>query len=251
MGFEIRTAIVTGARRGIGQAIAHALAEKGAAVVISDVNKEDCQKNVDEITKLGGRALAVECDVSSRDDVEEMVKITVAEFGSVDILVNNAGILSYKPILELTDDEWDKTISVNLKGQFICAQACAREMVKKQWGRIINIASISSGGCGIAFSQIGHYTASKGGVIGLTNALALELTPHGINVNAICPGAIDTPMTGGARESGQLEQILARIPKGRIGRPQEVADLAVFLASEEADYISGASVVIDGGWLTT
>jgi len=246
-----KTAIVTGARRGIGRAIALALAGEGANVVVSDISQKDCQKVVDEIERMGKRGLALKCDVSSSDDVEDMVRRTVAEFGRVDILVNNAGILAFKPFLELTDEDWDKTLNVNLKGQFLCARAAARDMVKNKWGRIINIASISSGGCGIAFPLIAHYTASKGGVMALTEALALELTPQGINVNAICPGAIDTDMAKGVKESGQLAQVLARIPKGRLGQPEEIASLAVFLASEESDYISGTAIVIDGGWLTS
>jgi NAD(P)-dependent dehydrogenase (short-subunit alcohol dehydrogenase family) len=246
-----KTAIVTGARRGIGRAIALALAREGANVVVSDISQKDCQKVVDEIERMGKRGLALKCDVSSSNDVEDMVKRTVAEFGRVDILVNNAGIITFKPFLELTDEDWDKTLNVNLKGQFLCARAAARDMVKNKWGRIINIASISSGGCGIAFPFIAHYTASKGGVMALTVALALELTPQGINVNAICPGAIDTDMAKGIKEGGQLAQVLARIPKGRLGQPEDIASLAVFLASEESDYISGAAIVIDGGWLTT
>jgi NAD(P)-dependent dehydrogenase (short-subunit alcohol dehydrogenase family) len=246
-----KTAIVTGARRGMGRAISLALAREGANVVVSDISQEDCQRVVDEIERLGRKGLAVRCDVSSGSDVEAMVRKTVAEFGGVDILVNNAGIISYKPFLELTEEDWDKTLNVNLKGQFLCARAAAKEMVKNKRGRIINIASISSGGCGIAFPLIAHYTASKGGVVALTEALALELTSQGINVNAICPGAIDTDMAKGAKESGQLEQVLARVPKGRLGQPEEIADLAVFLASDESEYISGAAIVIDGGWLTT
>jgi 3-oxoacyl-[acyl-carrier protein] reductase len=246
-----KTAIVTGARRGMGRAIALAMAREGANVVVSDISQEDCQKVVDEIEKLGRKGLALKCDVSSSNDVENMVKRTVAEFGRVDILVNNAGILTFKPFLELTDEDWDRTLNVNLKGQFLCARAAARVMAKNKWGRIINIASISSGGCGIAFPLIAHYTASKGGVVALTEALALELTSQGINVNAICPGAIDTDMAKGTKESGQLAQVLARIPKGRLGQPEEIASLAVFLASEESDYISGAAIVIDGGWLTS
>jgi NAD(P)-dependent dehydrogenase (short-subunit alcohol dehydrogenase family) len=251
MKLDNKTAIVTGARRGIGHAIALALAKEGANVVVSDVSQEDCQKVVIEIEVLGKRGLAVKCDVTSRVEVEDMVRRAVAEFGRVDILVNNAGVINFKPFLELTDEDWDNTLNVNLKGQFLCARAVAKEMVKNKWGRIINIASISSGGCGIAFPLIAHYTASKGGVMALTEALALELTPQGINVNAICPGAIDTDMTKGTKESGQLEHVLLRIPKGRIGQPEDIANLAVFLASEESDYISGAAIVIDGGWLTT
>jgi 3-oxoacyl-[acyl-carrier protein] reductase len=246
-----KIAIVTGARRGMGRAIALAMAGEGANIVVSDISQEDCQKVVDEIAKLGRKGLALKCDVSSSNDVENMVKRTVAEFGRVDILVNNAGILTFKPFLELTDEDWDKTLSVNLKGQFLCARAAAKVMAENKWGRIINIASISSGGCGIAFPLIAHYTASKGGVVALTEALALELTSQGINVNAICPGAIDTDMSKGVKEGGQLAQVLARIPKGRLGQPEEIASLAVFLASEESDYISGAAIVIDGGWLVT
>jgi len=160
-----------------------------------------------------------------------MGKRTVAEFSKVDILVSNAGIMDFKPFLQLTDVEWDKNLNVNLKGQFLCARAAGRVMIKNKWGRIINIASISSGGCGIAFPLIVHYTASKGGVLALTEALALELTSQGINVNAICPGAIDTDISKGVKESGQLAQVLARIPKGRLGQPEEIANLAVFLAS--------------------
>jgi NAD(P)-dependent dehydrogenase (short-subunit alcohol dehydrogenase family) len=207
---------------------------------------------VGEIEKLGRRGLAVRCDVTSTPEVEDMVKKTVAKFGKLDILVNDAGIIAFKPFLELTDEDWDKIMSVNLKGQFLCARAAAREMIRNKWGRIINIASISSGGCGIAFPLIAHYTASKGGVMALTEALALELTSQGINVNAICPGAIDTDMTKDIKQdSGQLRQLLTRIPKGRLGKPEDIGNLAAFLASEEADYISGAAIVIDGGWLTS
>lgn len=251
MKLENKTGIVTGARRGIGRAIALALAKEGANVVVSDVSQEECQKVVAEITALGRRGLALKCDVTSRAEVDDMVERTVAQFGNLDILVNNARIIAFKPFLELTDEEWDSTLSVNLKGQFLCARAAARHMVKNRWGRIINIASISSGGCGIAFPLIAHYTASKGGVMALTEALALELTSQGVNVNAICPGAIDTDMAKGVKESGQLQQVLQRIPKGRLGQPEDIANLAVFLASEESDYISGAAIVIDGGWLTT
>jgi len=246
-----KTAVVTGARRGIGRAIAMALAREGARVVVSDISREDCEKAVAEIKDAGAEAMAVKCDVSSRVEVEYMMERAVGEYGGLDILVNNAGVIDFKPFLQLTEEDWDRTINVNLKGQFLCAQAAADHMVKRGWGRIINIASISSGGCGIAFPLVGHYTASKGGVIALTEALARELTHQGINVNAICPGAIDTDMARGVKESGQLEQLLARIPKGRLGQPREIAGLAVFLASEESDYISGASIAIDGGWLTS
>jgi len=251
MRLDNKIAIVTGARRGIGRAIALALAKEGANVVVSDINQEDCQKVVAEVEGLGRIGLALKCSVTARAEVEDMVRRTVAEFGKLDILINNAGVITFKPFLELTDEDWDNIMNVNLKGQFLCAQAAAKEMTKNKWGRIINIASISSGGCGIAFPLIAHYTASKGGVMALTEALALELTPQGINVNAICPGAIDTAMAKGVKESGQLDRVLLRIPKGRLGQPEDIANLAAFLASEESDYISGAAIAIDGGWLTS
>jgi len=153
--------------------------------------------------------------------------------------------------MDLSEEEWDRTLTINLKGPFLCSQAAARDMLKRKWGRIINISSISSGGCGLAFPFIVHYTASKGGLSALSDALARELTPHGINVNSIAPGVIDTEMATDAKESGQVEQLLARVPKHRMGKPEEIAYAVAFLASEQADYISGASLVVDGGWLTT
>ncbi len=251
MKLENRVAIVTGARRGIGQAIAMAMGQEGANIVVCDINLEDSEKVAADIRNMGRKAFGIKCDVSSRREVDAMVARTVRELGKVDVLVNNAGIIAYHPFLEITEEEWDSILAVNLKGQFLCAQAAAKEMVKAGWGRIINIASVSYGGCGIAFPLIAHYTASKGGVIALTEALALELSPRGINVNAIAPGAIDTDMAKPVKESGEIRQVLVRIPKGRLGRPEDIASLAVFLASEESDYITGAAIVVDGGWLTT
>jgi NAD(P)-dependent dehydrogenase (short-subunit alcohol dehydrogenase family) len=221
------------------------MAKEGAHVVVSDVNLGDCEKVVAEIQAAGRQGLALKCDVCSRSDVEAMVKQTLEEFGKLDILVNNAARADFKPFLRLRDEDWDSALSANLKGQFLCAQAAAKAMTKNKWGRIINIASISSG-IGNAFPLMAHYTASKGGVIGLTKALALELAPYDINVNAICPGAIDT----GIIPPAMTQRMIARIPKGRMGRPEEVANLAVFLASEESEYITGSAIVIDGGWLS-
>jgi 3-oxoacyl-[acyl-carrier protein] reductase len=240
-----KVAIVTGSRRGIGRAIALALAKEGARVAVCDINREDCQKVVTEMENSGNRGLAIQCDVSSRQDVEDLIRSTVENFGKLDILVNNAARADFKSFLRLNDSDWDNALDVNLRGQFLCAQAAAKAMIKNKWGRIINIASISSG-IGSGFPLMSHYTASKGGVIGLTKAMAMELAAYDINVNAICPGAIDT----GLIPSEMAKRMIARIPKGRLGRPEEVANLAVFLASEEAEYITGSAIVIDGGWLS-
>lgn len=245
-----KVAIVTGARRGIGKGIALALAEAGADVVVSDISLEDCQKVVEEIEALDKKGLAIKCDVTQKLEVGEMVKKTVEEFGRLDILVNNAGIYAPKPFLELTEEEWDRTIDIDLKGQFFCAQAAAREMAKNKWGRIINIASIASGQVGAGVLASAHYCAAKGGVTGMTEALALELAPMGIRVNAVGPGAIDTAMTEDILADEQVKKgMLARIPVGRIGRPEDIAGMVVYLSSDEADYVNGATIFIDGGYL--
>jgi NAD(P)-dependent dehydrogenase (short-subunit alcohol dehydrogenase family) len=245
MSLKDRTAVVTGAGRGIGRAIALALAGAGANVALADLDLEGCRETATEIQRLGTGALAVKCDISSRSEVESLIGQTLVKFGKLDILVNNAARASFKPFLRLSEEEMDWALNTNLKGMFKCSQVAARAMIKNRWGRIINLSSISSG-LGNAFPLMAHYTASKGGVIGLTKALALELAPYDINVNAICPGAIDT----GLLPPGMAQRMVARIPKGRLGKPEEVAHLAVFLASEESEYITGTTVVIDGGWLS-
>lgn len=246
-----KVAIVTGSRRGIGKGIAKAFSQAGANVTVSDIDLEETQKTADEIAKETDReTLAVKCDVTQKQEVEEMVRQTVAKFGKLDILVNNAGIAPFKPFLEMTEEDWDKVLDINLKGQFLCAQAAAREMVKQNWGRIINIASIAAGQVGVGFSQIAHYCASKGGVTAFTEALALELGPMGIRVNAIGPGVIETKMTEGLMSDEQMKQgLLARMPVGRFGQPKDIAALSVYLASDEADFITGTTIFIDGGWL--
>ncbi len=245
-----KVAIVTGARRGIGRGIALKLAEAGADVTVSDISLEDCQKVVEEIEALGQKGLAVKCDVTNRSEVEEMVAQTVEKFGKVDILVNNAGIAGMKPFLELTEEEWDRVLDINLKGQFLCAQAAAKEMVKQKSGRIINLASIAAGQVGVGFAQSAHYCASKGGVTAMTEAMAIEFAPMGINVNALGPGVIETAMTEDFLADEKMKQgMLSRIPKGRFGQPEDVASAAVFLASDEADYITGTVLFVDGGWL--
>jgi len=261
--FELKNkvAIVTGARRGMGRTHALVLAKAGAKVVVSDISQEECQKVVDEIKKTGGEGLAVKCDVGNKKEVDEMVKKTVEKFGKVDILVNNAGICQFKPFLELTEEEWDRTLNINLKGYFLCAQAAAKEMVKQkspnqsklgtgQAGVIINIASVAMGQVGVGFPTLAHYCASKGGIVGMTETLALELAPYNIRVNAIAPGAIDTPMIASTKQDPKtMEATLSRIPLRRVGKPEEVSNLVLFLASEQSSYMTGSTVVIDGGWL--
>jgi len=250
--FELKdkVALVTGARRGMGRAHALALAKQGAIVVVTDINLAECEVVVKEIKSGNGRAQAFQLDVANAAEVDQVISAVIAEFGRLDILVNNAGVFLPKPALELTEADWDKTLNINLKGQFLCAQRAAREMIKQKWGRIINISSIASGQVGVGYPNAAHYTASKGGVIALTETLAIEWGQFGITVNAIAPGAIDTPMANfSAMPKDVLAALLARVPLRRIGQPEEVAPLVVFLASAESSYITGATFYVDGGWL--
>ena len=247
-----KIALVTGAKRGMGRAHALALAGQGAKVVVTNRSVEGCQAVVDEIISKGGEAVCFGMDVTNKAEVEQVFDEVIKKFGRLDILVNNAGIYAPKPALELTEEEWEKTIHVNLKGQFLCAQRAAKEMARNKWGRIINISSIASGGVGIGFAGAAHYAASKGGIIGMTETLAAEWAELGINVNVIAPGAVDTPMV---RETGKelakelVDEITQRVPLKRIGKPEEVSAMVVFLASEEASYVTGATFYVDGGWL--
>ncbi len=245
-----KVALVTGARRGMGRSHALALAKQGAKVAVTDVDLAECEKVVGEIGAAGGAAVAYKLDVSKKNEVDEIFNEVVARFGRLDILVNNAGIYFPKAALELTEEDWDRMLAINLKGQFLCAQRAAREMSKNKWGRIINIASVASGQVGVGIAGGAHYTASKGGIIGMSETLSIEWAPLGITVNVIGPGAIDTPMIAAAQLPKQaLEGMLARIPLKRMGRPEEVSAMVVFLASEEASYVTGATFFVDGGWL--
>ncbi len=252
-----KVAIVTGARRGMGRTHALTLARAGAKVVVSDISREDCQKVVEEIKNLpAGRqekkaeAVALKCDVSNKKDVENLVKKTVEKWGRVDILVNNAGICQFKPFLDLTEEEWNRTLDINLKGYFLCSQTAAKQMAKQKGGVIVNIASVAMGQQGIGFPNIVHYCASKGGIAAMTEAMALELAPYNIRVNAVAPGMIETPMVESFKQDPkQTEALLARVPMHRMGEPQEVSNLVLFLASDQSSYMTGSVVVIDGGWL--
>lgn len=245
-----KVALVTGARRGMGKAHSIALAKQGAKVAVTDISQEECQLVVDEIKSMGGEAVALKMDVSNKADVDAVFDAVIKQFGRLDILVNNAGIYQPKPALEITEEDWDRMINIDLKGEFLCAQRAAKEMAKNKWGRIINIASIASGGVGVGISGGCHYTAAKGGVIGMTETMAVEWASLGINVNAIGPGAIDTPMVSAAQIPEEaMKQMMAGVPIGRIGKSEEVSAAVVFLASEEASYVTGATFYVDGGWL--
>lgn len=250
MDLKNKVAIITGARRGMGKAHALALAQAGAKVVVSDIALADCKKVVEEIEKKKGEAIAVQCDVSKKAEVDQMVETAIKKWGRVDVLINNAGICQFKPFLELTEEDWDRTININLKGYFLCAQAVAKEMVKQKSGVIVNVASIAMGQVGCGFATLAHYTASKGGIVGMTETMAIELAPYNIRVNAVAPGAIDTPMVDPLKSDQKiLEGTLAQIPLHRMGKPEEVASLVLFLASDASSYMTGSTVVVDGGWL--
>lgn len=247
-----KVALVTGARQGMGKAHALALAHQGAKVVVTDINKKDCEKVVKEIEKAGGEAMAFQLDVAKKSQVDKVIANVVKKWGRLDILVNNAGIFSPKMALDLSEKDWDKTIDINLKGQFLCAQRAAKEMAKNKWGRIINIASVASGQVGVGIAGGAHYTASKGAIIGMTETLAIEWASLGINVNVIGPGAINTPMVSTSQiPKKAMDAMIEAVPLKRIGQPKEVAPMVVFLASEESSYVTGATFYVDGGWLAT
>ncbi len=245
-----KKALVTGSSRGIGRGVALAFAKQGADVCINfRSNKEEAEVVVAEIKAMGRDSFAVQADVSNASEVEKMFNEVVARWGKLDILVNNAGISSTAVSVEqTTEEQWDSVININLKGQFLCVREAAKVM--KPGSKIINTASIASGGVGTGFGRAASYVASKGGVIGLTEDLAVDLAPKGINVNAVAPGIIETDMTKEFVADPNIKKVfLAHIPKGRFGKPEDIGAAVAFLASDEADYITGTVLYIDGGWL--
>lgn len=248
MQLQDKVAVVTGAASGIGRAIAVRFADEGAAVVLADVNADGARAAAGEILAAGGRALAVPTDVSRHQDVAAMVAAATGAFGRIDILVNGAGIETLIPFVELPEAEWHRVLDTNLTGPFLCGQTAAREMIRLGGGgRIINIASINSQ---IALPHQAHYVASKGGLLMLTRAMALELAAHAITVNAIGPGVVETPLTvHSLADPARREMLRSRIPLSRFGQPIDIAHAAVFLASDQASYITGTILFVDGGWL--
>lgn len=239
-----KTALVTGAGRGIGRAIAISLAKKGFTVVVNyNGSKDRAEETVEEIKSAGGNAEAYKCNVSSYSETQEMINYIIKEYGSLDVLVNNAGITRDGLLLKMSEEDYDAVLSINLKGAFNCIKHVTRQMLKQKSGRIINISSVVgvSGNAG----QV-NYSASKAGIIGITKSTAKELGSRGITVNAIAPGFIETEMTGVLSEEVR-KNMVGNIPLGRAGQAEDVAALAAFLASDEAAYITGQVINVDGG----
>lgn len=240
-----RTALVTGASKGLGEAIARGLAEAGANVVLAARSKPAIDRLAKEIEAAGGAALAVETDVTDEASVDAMVEAALARFGQVDALVNNAGVGLTKALVDMTLADWNRVIETNLTGVFLCTRAASRPMLARGYGRIVNIASIDGT---VGVSEVSAYCASKAGVLNLTKALALEWARKGICVNAIAPGYFRTEMTEGALDDPVVGPLmLKRIPLRRVGRPEEIVPLAVYLASPLAEFVTGSAFVIDGG----
>jgi NAD(P)-dependent dehydrogenase (short-subunit alcohol dehydrogenase family) len=241
---EQRIAIITGAGQGIGRAIALGLAREGATVVIAEINEASANTVKNEIEASGGRALVIGTDVSNETSVQAMVEKSLKAFRRVDILVNNAGIFPTSPVEEMGEEEWDLVIGTNLVGAFLCARTVVPKFLDQGSGRII---SLTSGRAFQGAKNGAHYAASKAGIIGFSKSLALELAPHGVTVNVICPGITDTAQPRGHQTEEQIYAQAQRIPLGRIGRPEDLVGPAVFLASDAAAFITGQTVLVNGG----
>jgi 3-oxoacyl-[acyl-carrier protein] reductase len=238
-----KVALVTGGAQGIGKAVALLLARNGADVIVSDINLEKAEETAKEIEAIGSKTVAIKTDVANLNDVEQMIHSIMEQFGKIDILVNNAGITRDKLILRMTEEDWDAVLNINLKGTFHCTKAAVRHMAKQRYGKIVNIASVTGemGNAGQA-----NYAASKAGVMGFTKTVAREFAQRGINVNAIAPGYIQTPMTENLPEKAK-EELKRLIPMDRLGQAEDVAEAVLFLVSEASSYITGQVLNVNGG----
>ncbi len=244
---EGRVALVTGGNRGLGRAIAQALAEAGASVAVTSREAARAKNAAAEIAESTGRkCLGLALDVRDGDSVEEAVGRVISELGGLDILVNNAGINIRESIADLKDESWQEVIETNLTGAMRCSRIAARHMKEKQWGRIINMGSILSF---VGIPQRAAYASSKAGLIGMTRAMALDLAPHGVTVNALCPGVFKTEINRPIlNDPDYLKEFLKQIPLGKMGDPAQLMGVALFLASEASSYVTGAALLVDGGW---
>ncbi len=245
-----RVSIVTGSGRGIGEAVARRYGKEGSKVVVADIDAETGQRVSDEIVEADGESIFVQADITKPEDIDNVAERTLEEFGTVDILVNNAGVAVKKPIQECTLEDFDRVLSLNLRGLWYMTRAVVPTMIEKRYGKVINIASISGI---VSYPDESIYTASKAGVVGMTRELACELAPYGINVNAIAPGIIETPIYAlqnyDLKVKENAETLLKNIPLNRIGQPHEIAGPAAFLASDDASYMCGSIVMVDAGWI--
>ncbi|MDI3473744.1 MAG: hypothetical protein PWR30_67 [Candidatus Woesearchaeota archaeon] len=242
-----KVAIVTGARRGIGRAIALKLAKEGANVVVTDLSKEDCEDVVKEIKGLGSNGLALKLDVTNEKEIKKVVELTKKKFGRIDILVNNAGIFVQEELEKMDSSAINKIIDVNLRGPLFFIKQVIPIMKKQKYGKIINIASIAGF---VSFEKSSVYCATKGAIVNMTRELAVELGKYKINVNGVAPGVIETKMTEGLLKNNKIKsELLKNIPYGRTGKPEDIANSVAFLASDESEYITGETIVVDGGWI--